>query len=143
MLVHINTRQSDRGYSDQPVEKEKIERILEAGRLAPSACNSQPWKFIVVDDHDLRKEIAAASSAKALGFNKFTDQVPVFIVIIREKSNPVVQIGGTIKDKDYCRVESCNLPCVVRRSSCVVYLSFPSTSLIRLTASTSSLSDAA
>jgi len=105
MLAHINLRQSDRGYSDQPVEKEKIERILEAGRLAPSACNSQPWKFIVVDDPGLRKGIAAASSAKALGFNKFTDQIQVFIVVIRERSNPVAQIGGTIKDKDYSLID--------------------------------------
>lgn len=105
MLAHISLRQSDRGYSDKPVEKEKLERILEAGRLAPSACNSQPWKFIVVDDPALRKDIAKASSAKALGFNKFTDQAQIFIVIVREKSKPVAQIGKTIKDRDYSLID--------------------------------------
>ncbi|KAA6306320.1 putative NAD(P)H nitroreductase, partial [termite gut metagenome] len=45
-LTLVANRQSDRVYDKtRPVEKEKLERILEAARLAPSACNSQPWKF--------------------------------------------------------------------------------------------------
>ena len=105
MLSHIKMRQSDRGYEERSVEKEKLDRILEAGRMSPSACNSQPWKFIVVDDHDLRREIADAASAKALGFNKFTGEVPVFIIIIREKPKPIARIGGTIKDRDYSLID--------------------------------------
>ena len=105
MLEHIELRQSDRGYLDKEVEKEKIERIVEAGRLAPSACNSQPWRFIVVNDPETREKISNAASAKTLGFNRFTDEVPVFIVIIREKSKPIARIGGTIKDKDYSQID--------------------------------------
>lgn len=105
-LKLICTRQSDRSYSDRLVEKEKIERILEAGRMSPSACNSQPWKFIVVDDPPLLREIAAASSAKTLGFNKFTGEAPLFIVVVREKSKPVARIGGAIKDKDYSLIDT-------------------------------------
>lgn len=105
MLAHILSRQSDRGYSDKEVEKEKLDRILEAGRLAPSACNSQPWKFIVIDDPELKPKVAAAASAKALGFNRFTDQADIFIVIVREKSKPIARIGGTIKDKDYSQID--------------------------------------
>lgn len=105
MLAHINSRQSDRAYLDKKVEKEKLDRILEAGRMAPSACNSQPWKFIVVDEPDLLKKVSAASSAKGLGFNRFTDEVPVFIVLIREKSKPIAQVGGAIKDKDYSLID--------------------------------------
>ena len=81
MLAHLSSRQSDRAYLDKKVEKDKLERILEAGRMAPSACNSQPWKFIVVDDPYLLGLVSSASSAKGLGFNKFTDEVPVFLVI--------------------------------------------------------------
>jgi len=105
-LKLITQRQSDRAYSDRRVEKEKIDRIMEAGRLSPSACNSQPWKFIVVDDPLLVSEMADASSAQALGFNKFTSQVPVFIVLVREKSKPVARIGGAIKDKDYSLIDT-------------------------------------
>ena len=46
----IKQRQSVRKYQDKPVEREKIERIIEAVHSAPSACNSQPWKIIMVDD---------------------------------------------------------------------------------------------
>ena len=47
----INHRQSDRQYDpERPVEPEKIRRILEAAHIAPSACNAQPWHFIVVDE---------------------------------------------------------------------------------------------
>lgn len=49
-LELVQKRQSDRSYQDKPVEKEKLDRILEAARLAPSACNGQPWKLIVVTD---------------------------------------------------------------------------------------------
>ena len=60
ILDLIISRQSDRKYSDKPVEKEKLERIIEAGRMAPSACNAQPWKFIVVTDNELVVKIAEA-----------------------------------------------------------------------------------
>lgn len=53
-LEFVSTRQSDRAFDPaRPVEKEKIERIVEAARLAPSACNAQPWHMIVVDDPEL------------------------------------------------------------------------------------------
>ena len=58
MLELIISRQSDRKYSDKPVEKEKLDRIIEAGRMAPSACNAQPWKFIVVTEPNLIGKIA-------------------------------------------------------------------------------------
>ena len=46
----VNKRESVRGYLDKEVEKEKIIKIIEAARVAPSACNAQPWKFVVVND---------------------------------------------------------------------------------------------
>lgn len=105
MLEHIRMRQSDRAYLDKEVEQDKLDRILEAARLAPSACNAQPWKFIVVNEPGLRSEIAWASSAKNLGFNRFTDQVPVFIVVIRERTKVIARIGGRIKNKDYSLID--------------------------------------
>ncbi|HCC71698.1 MAG TPA: nitroreductase [Bacteroidales bacterium] len=105
MLNLINKRQSDRGYINKEVEQEKLERILEAGRLAPSACNSQPWKFIVVNEPGLRTEVSRAATAKELGFNKFIDQAPILIVIVREKPNFVPRIGGSIKNKDYSIID--------------------------------------
>lgn len=97
----IKKRQSDRGYSDKPVEQDKLDRILQSGRLAPSACNAQPWKFIVVTDPDIRQKVAEAATAKALGMNTFVTQAPVLIVIVREKPNFTSKAGSIIKDKDY------------------------------------------
>mgnify|MGYP003681916143 CR=1 FL=1 len=55
----IYTRRSNRIFQDKPVPKELIKRILEAGRFAPSAGNCQPWKFIVVTNKNMVKEIDA------------------------------------------------------------------------------------
>lgn len=99
------SRQSDRKYSDKAVEKEKIERIIEAGRIAPSACNAQPWKFIVVDDKTLLGQLADAASAPLLGMNGFVSQAPLQIVVIREQPNFSSKVGGAIKNKDYSLID--------------------------------------
>jgi nitroreductase len=101
----IISRQSDRKYSDKPVENEKLERIVEAGRMAPSACNAQPWKFIVVTDQELVLKIAEAASAKLIGMNSFVAQAPVILVIVREKPNMSSKVGATIKNKDYSLID--------------------------------------
>jgi nitroreductase len=100
-LELIISRQSDRKYSDRHIEQEKLDRIIEAGRMAPSACNAQPWKFIIVNDPGLVLKVADAASAKLIGMNSFVAQAPVIIVIVREKSNMSSKVGATIKNKDY------------------------------------------
>jgi nitroreductase len=97
----ITGRQSVRKYSDRQLEKEKLDRIIEAGRMAPSACNAQPWKFIVVTDPELVLKIAEAASAKLIGMNSFVAEAPVILVIVREKPNFSSKVGSTIKNKDY------------------------------------------
>jgi nitroreductase len=105
MLDLIRTRQSDRKYSNRPVEKDKLERILEAARMAPSACNAQPWKFVVVTEAKLIEDLSDAASARLVGMNTFVSQAPVIIVVIREKPNFSSKIGGTIKSKDYSLID--------------------------------------
>lgn len=95
----VKSRQSERGYVNKPIEKEKIERCIEAARLAPSACNSQPWKFIIVDNPELKNKIADNTSNKLLPLNHFTKQAPVHIVIVKEKSKLTSKLGASIKDK--------------------------------------------
>ena len=61
-LQLVNARQSDRAYDkSRLVEADKLERILEAGRLAPSACNAQPWRFVVVTDLSLAEKVGKLS----------------------------------------------------------------------------------
>lgn len=105
MLDLVNRRQSDRRYLNKPVEKDKLDRILEAGRLSPSACNGQPWRFVVVDEPELRTEVAAATESQVLRMNTFVQQAPVLIVIIREKSNFNSMAGDLLKNKDYSLID--------------------------------------
>ena len=95
-------RQSVRGYSDKPVESEKLARCLEAARMTPSACNAQPWKFIVVDQPQIKDRIAGyTSSGPLIPMNHFVNQAPLLIVIVRESPNMTSKIGALLKDKPY------------------------------------------
>jgi len=59
-LEAIKKRQSVRSYQDKEIPEEILQQILEGGRLAPSACNNQPWKFIVVKDKKLKEKLITA-----------------------------------------------------------------------------------
>lgn len=98
-LKLLELRQSDRGYLGRVVENDKIERILEAARLAPSACNAQPWKFIVVDQPELLKEMSKAVSNWITGINAFAKEAPLMIVIVEEKANLSSRFGAKVKNK--------------------------------------------
>src|SRR6056297_1458053 len=97
----IDHRQSVRKYRNKPVEKEKIKKLIESVRLAPSACNSQPWKLIIVDEPELRTQVSKATFNKAISFNKFAVEAPVIAVLVIEKAKPIAQIGGLIKNQEY------------------------------------------
>lgn len=101
LLELLKYRQSDRAYLSNPIEGDKLGRILEAGRLAPSACNAQPWKFIIVDQQELKNKIADCTSSKILGMNHFTKQAPIHIVIVEEKANLTSNAGSLIKNKQF------------------------------------------
>jgi nitroreductase len=102
----IKERQSDRAFDpSKAVEKEKLERILEAGRLAPSACNSQPWKFVVVDDVELKNKIADCTSSKVLNMNHFTKQAPIHIIIVEENANLSSNFGSWAKNKHFPHID--------------------------------------
>jgi nitroreductase len=101
ILPSIQKRYSVRKYANQPVEQEKIERCLEAARLAPSACNAQPWTFVVVDKPELKNEVAQTARASTLGMNKFAAEAPVIIAIVMEPANITSTLGSKIKRKHY------------------------------------------
>lgn len=100
-LELAHNRQSDRAYLDKPVEQEKIDRIIEAARLAPSACNAQPWKLVIVQDPVKRYAIADASSTKILAMNHFSKQAPLQFVLIEEPGNFTSKFGSWIKGKHF------------------------------------------
>lgn len=83
-LTLAGKRQSERLYQNKKVAREDILTCLEAARLAPSACNSQPWKFIVIDDENLRTQVAAAIADNPTGINKFAETAPVLVAVVEE-----------------------------------------------------------
>ncbi|HBY56936.1 MAG TPA: NAD(P)H nitroreductase [Candidatus Atribacteria bacterium] len=101
----VKTRQSVRKYLDKPVEREKIERCLEAVRLAPSASNSQPWSFIVIDDPKLKEAVAKKTFDKLISFNRFSLQAPVLIIIISERPGFLNKVAEAIKDKQFSLID--------------------------------------
>ena len=97
----ILKRQSDRKYTDKPVSRERINSCLEAARLAPSASNSQPWTFVVVDEPELKEKVAHKTIGPLRSFNKFVPQAPVIVAIVMEKPKLITEVGGRIKEKEY------------------------------------------
>ena len=101
----LERRQSVRKYQEKPVEKEKIEKLVESVHMAPSACNSQPWKLIIVDEPELKNEVAKATFSTAISFNKFATEAPVIAVLVIEKAKLIAQIGGKVKDQEYAQYD--------------------------------------
>ena len=93
------SRQSCRSYDQgRPVEQEKLDAILEAFRLSPSACNGQPYHLTVCRGEAASK-VAAATTG--LGMNKFATQAPVLLVISEKPYVKTAALGAKVKGNDY------------------------------------------
>lgn len=75
VMEAIRQRRSIRAYEDRSIEEEKLQAVLDAGRLAPSACNRQEWRYIVVRDPAMRTDLAEAANGQ-----KFVGEAPVVLV---------------------------------------------------------------
>jgi nitroreductase len=102
-LVHA--RYSARSYHGQAVEEEKVTSCLAAARRAPSACNAQPWHFVVVRDSAARARLGELSRLSASGMNRFVGEAPVVIAIVAEPPNITSRIGGFLKGKPFYLVD--------------------------------------
>lgn len=97
------TRQSCRSYDEtREVEQEKLDSVLEAARLAPSACNSQPYHFTVCRGETAK---AVAAATQGMGMNKFSSQAPVLIVISEADYNKTAAMGAKVKGNDYRSID--------------------------------------
>ena len=105
LLDLIKHRKSVRDFLDRLVEREKITMCLEAARLAPSASNSQPWRFIVVDDKQLKDKLCDAAFSGIYWINSFCRTAPVIVVVISEKSKFLARIGGMFRGTKYYLID--------------------------------------
>jgi nitroreductase len=101
----VRRRESVRSYADRPVEREKIELCLEAARLAPSTSNSQPWKFIVVDEPALKSKVAGQTVAPFRAFNTFTSQAPVLIAVVVDRANLEAGTGKVLRRFNFSLID--------------------------------------
>ncbi len=94
-------RQSCRRYTTTEVPREALQRCVEAARLAPSACNSQPWTFLVVDRDPLRTKVAQAAFAGIYSMNKFAIPAPVLVAVVTERSRFAAALGGKFRGTQF------------------------------------------
>ncbi len=99
-LELAQARQSDRAFeAGRTIERDVLVRIIEAGRIAPSACNGQPWHFTVITDAELLSQVGKATSS--LGMNRFVKDASALVLITHETTNITSKLGCGIKDKDF------------------------------------------
>ncbi len=101
----VSQRRSIRKFAETPVEKEKILLCLEAARLAPSACNSQPWKFIVADDPVIKQRLAEAAFSGVYAINKHAVRAPVIAAVVSQRGKFTAWIGNQAQDTNFRLVD--------------------------------------
>lgn len=98
----VSKRESCRSFISKPVGRKELEYILDTARMAPSACNSQPWHFTAATGTTAN---AAAKCFQFSGINKFTEKCPAFIVINDEKVKILPGPDGISDDERYAQID--------------------------------------
>lgn len=100
-------RQSVRKYEPgRRIPREVLERCLEAARLAPSACNSQPWSFVVADTPETVRALAEAACTQVpYGMNKFARDGAAIVAVVTEKMKLAARLGAQIRGVQYSLVD--------------------------------------
>lgn len=102
-LEIARSRQSCRSYDPaRSVEPAKLAAILEAARLAPSACNGQPYHITVCRGE---KAKAVAKATQGMGMNKFADKAPVMLVLSEKPYVKTAALGAKVKGNDYRSID--------------------------------------
>lgn len=102
-LVHA--RRSLRHYASRAIPQEDVLKCLEAARLAPSACNSQPWHFLVIDDPALKDRVAHRIFSGIYAMNQFAKEAPVLVAVVTKRSKLMASFGGQVRDTHYNLVD--------------------------------------
>ncbi|MCX6357690.1 MAG: nitroreductase family protein [Candidatus Aureabacteria bacterium] len=101
----VKARRSIRAYAPKPVGREVIDRCCEAARLAPSACNAQPWSFIVVDEPRLVAALAREAFSGIYSMNSFASQAGALIAVITERAAYSSRLGGFFRGTQYSLID--------------------------------------
>lgn len=101
----IRSRRSIRRFLPDPVERDKIIACLEAARLAPSAENAQPWRFLVIDDPELKATVAGEAFSGVYGMTKFAAQAPVLVVVLASLDLLAHRLGRRIQGTQFYLID--------------------------------------
>jgi len=101
----VKNRYSVRKYSSKQVDRKDIDKCVEAARLAPSACNSQPWSFLICDDRDRNKWICSRIFSGPYAMNSFAGEAPVMIFVKTERSIYTARMGGFFRGVQFSLVD--------------------------------------
>ncbi len=103
----VRRRRSVRKFQPgRRIPRAVLDRCLEAARLAPSACNSQPWSFLVVDDPEEVRALAAESCTRSpYGMNRFAAEASAIIVVVTEKMKWAARMGAQFRGVQYSLVD--------------------------------------
>ncbi|HNW44484.1 MAG TPA: nitroreductase family protein [Elusimicrobiales bacterium] len=98
-------RRSIRKYTAAPVEREKLDRCLEAARLAPSACNAQPYRFVVLDEPAVKEKFSAAVFSGVYSACKFAAGAPVLVAVVSDTGKLTAWLGNQMQDTNFRLVD--------------------------------------
>ncbi len=101
----VKKRKSLRTYLDKPIPRQDLLSCIEAARLAPSACNAQPWKFLIIDDKDTIKSLVKDICHTIYSFNKFIGEASALVIVISQKEGFLRKAAGKIKGTNYYLID--------------------------------------
>lgn len=94
-------RRSVRKYKPDPVEREKLELCLEAARLAPSACNAQPYRFIIIDEPALKEKFCREAFSGLYAACKFAAAAPAILAVVSDTGKVTAWLGNQVQDTNF------------------------------------------
>lgn len=100
-LELVRIRFSTRSFLPKMVERTKLEKCLEAARLSPSACNGQPWRFIVVESETLKGRLAGEAFNGPYKMNSFAGEAPVLVVVVTVPTKTAPRLAGLFRNLSY------------------------------------------
>ncbi len=97
----VNSRYSVRKYSDKEVKREDVYKCIESAGVSPSACNSQPWYYVIIDNSEVRDQVAATTYNSIIKFNKFVSEAPIIVALVNTKGTLPSKIAEHTKGRHY------------------------------------------
>jgi len=97
----VMKRRSVRSFLPTPVDRATLDKYLEVARLAPSACNAQPWHFFICDRDPLRSELAERAFSGIYSMNSFAKEAPVLVVVAKKTTKVAPKVGGIFQGVDF------------------------------------------